>query len=65
MKMKLKRDTVGIGFNDFIGMIHLLEDKKFLEIRQQQYTEEFLKKFADNYFLHIHKNIYEPDGEYN
>jgi hypothetical protein len=60
-KIKRKRDAEGIMFNDVIEVINLSkDDKKFLQTKQQQYAKEFLKKFTDNNFLYIRKNIYEP-----
>jgi hypothetical protein len=66
MKNKRKRNTGGVVFDDVIEVIDLSEeDKKFLEMKQQQYSKEFLEKFTDNDFLYVHKNIYEPEREYN
>jgi hypothetical protein len=60
-KIKRKRDTGGVVFDDVIDAIDMSEDdKKFLETNQQQYAKEFLEKFTNNDFLYVHKNIYEP-----
>jgi hypothetical protein len=50
-KIKRKRDTGGIVFDDIIHAIDLSEDKKFLETKQQQYAKEFLEKFTHNDFF--------------
>jgi hypothetical protein len=48
-KIKRKRVTGGIVFDDLIEAINLSEDnKKFLETKQQQYGKDFLEKFTDN-----------------
>jgi hypothetical protein len=61
-KIKRKRDTGGLVFDDVINVIDMSEDdKKFLERKQQQFAKEFLEKFTENDFLYIHKNIYELD----
>jgi hypothetical protein len=66
MKIKCKRDTGGMVFHEMVEVINLTEDdKKFLELKQQQYVKEFLEKFMDNDFLYIYKNIYELQREYN
>jgi hypothetical protein len=50
-KIKRKRDTGGMVFDDVMEVIDLSEDdKKFLETKLQ-YAKEFLEKFTDNYFL--------------
>jgi hypothetical protein len=60
-KTKRKRDAGGLVFDYVIDVTDMSEDdKKFLETKQQQYAKEFLEKFADNDFLYVHKNIYEP-----
>jgi hypothetical protein len=65
-KIKRKRDTGGVLFDDVIEAIDLSEDdKKFLETKQQQYVKEFLEKLTDNDFLYVYKNIYEPQWKYN
>jgi hypothetical protein len=61
-KVKRKRDTGDMVFDNVIESIDLTEDDKiYLETKQQQYTKEFLEKFTDNDFLYIYKNIYEPN----
>jgi hypothetical protein len=64
-KIKRKKNTGGLVFDDVKHVIDMSEDdKKFLEKKQQQYAKEFLEKFTDNYFLYVHKNIYEPQRKY-
>jgi hypothetical protein len=50
-KVKRKRDTGTMIFDDLTNVIDLTEnDKIFLETKQQQYVKEFLEKFTDNDF---------------
>jgi hypothetical protein len=65
-KIKRKRDTDSVVFDDVMEVIDLSkDDKKFLETKKQQYGKEFLEKFTGNDFLYVNKNIYEPQRKYN
>jgi hypothetical protein len=59
-KIKRKRDTGSIMFDDLEAINLIEDDKKFLETKQQQYVKEFVE-FTNNDFLYKHNNIYEPD----
>jgi hypothetical protein len=51
-KVKRKKNTGGMVFDDVIKSIDFTKDDKiFLETMQQQYGKEFLEKFTDNDFL--------------
>jgi hypothetical protein len=49
-----KKDTRMMVLDDVVEMMKLIkDDKKFLEMKQQQYAKEFLEKFTDNDFTNI------------
>jgi hypothetical protein len=66
IKVKRKRNTGDMVFDDVIESIELTEDDKiYLEKKQQQYAKEFSEFTNNDFFLYIHKNIYEPNRKYN
>jgi hypothetical protein len=51
-KVKWKRDTGDMVFDDVIESIDMSEnDKIYMETKPQTYSKEFLEKFTDNDFL--------------
>jgi hypothetical protein len=65
-KVKRKRNTEDMVFDDVIESIDLTEeDKIHLETKQQQHAKKFLEKFTENDFLYVHKNIYELNRKHN